>query len=500
MRPDWRLVLGLIVALWVPSAAIASWPDAVRQRIGGVDLIAPTDLETVAAYIATLPPGDIYVLAAETGAGEHWQLKNRAGQSFIAASTEELIRGLARLLQDAPRREGVPLTLYLTDDSLFRYREALEMLPSGIRLRVLVGGEVRDVVPLMRGGTRRHFIRIGNRVLVEAGERADFAETLRQLARPMSQRPVRLLALEPGANTVLAPARRDTGPNSTKGRAQPAAFEVVDPDRLRRAFSALSGETVLIVGRVEGERLVYQTGNNTERSLILSDITSAAAAADVDLIVIRSPTARQPGSRNLFWLRNDIAGLEASLAAPTLGGLLAGLIADDERIAINLMPGTDGRVRLAAQPLQRVGRSSPLDPLVDVLTDLVSGITGSAQVTSLEAHLTGTARRQELAARLVPGIPAMAQVLYLAGLILALPGLGNLRHWWAGIWPPETRGDYGGSFGWMAARAVRGLAFVVLFMPLLGLSATLWQLATLAGGVLRPGQPAATDPRRNPVG
>ncbi len=136
---------------------------------------------------------------------------------------------------------------------------------------------------------------------------------------------------------------------------------------------------------------------------------------------------------------------------------------------------------------------------MDVLTDLVSGVTGSAQVTSLEAHLTSTARRQELAARLVPGIPAMAQVLYLAGLILALPGLGILRQWWTGVWPPEARGDYGGGFGWMAARAVRGLAFVAVFMPLLGLSATLWQLATLAGAAVRSRRPPATGAHRNPV-
>jgi hypothetical protein len=113
--------------------------------------------------------------------------------------------------------------------------------------------------------------------------------------------------------------------------------------------------------------------------------------------------------------------------------------------------------------------------------------------------LTGTARQQELAARLVPGIPAMAQVLYLVGLILALPGLAVLRHWWAGVWPPEARGDYGGGLGWLAARAVRGAAFVVLFMPLLGLSATLWQLATLAGAAVWPRRPTTTDARRNPV-
>ncbi len=499
MRLDWRIVLGFIVALWVPTAAMAWWPDAVRQRVRGVDIIAPTDLETVAAYINTLPGSDRYILAAQAEAGGHWRLVNRAGETFSAASTDELTRGLARLLQDAPRRDGAPLTLYLTDDSLFRHRDALERLPAALRLKVLVGGEVRDVVPLMRGDSRRHFIRIGNRVLVEAGERAAYAETLRLLARPMSERPVRLLALEPGATTVLAPARRGAGPASGKTRPQPVAYEAVDPDRLRRAFSALGGETVLIVGRIEGERLVYQTGTGAERSLIMSDLTSAAAAHDVDLIVIRSPTARQPGTRNWLWLRNDIAGLEASLAARTLGGMLSGLISDEERSAISLTPGPDGRIRLTAQPLQRVGRSSALDPFLDVVTDLVSGFTGSAQVTSLDAHLTGTARRQELAARLVPGIPAMAQVLYLAGLILALPGLGILRQWWAGVWPPEARGDYGGGFGWIAARAVRGLAFVAVFMPFLGISATLWQLATLASAAIRPRRPTTTGAHRNPV-
>lgn len=471
----WLPSLAFLGLLLMATPATAGWLDAVRQRLTPSDGSPSSSFADVVAVVKALPETEALALAAEAGEDGHWRLANRAGEPCSAATPDELTRCLATLLGAIPQGGVAPLVLYLTEASVFRHASALRELPASTRLKMLSGGDVLDLLQVGRGGDRRWYARISQRQLLEAKDRREFLEARRQLAGPVATRRVRVLALEPGAGGTLGRSRPPAG----AGGAIP--IETVDPDQLRHLFWALRGDTALIVGRIEGERLVFQPSSGAERSVLLKDYTAAAAAYDAELLIVGSVSARQPGSRNWLWLKTGVGGLETSLKAATLGEALTGLVGDGEPLAISATTLGDGtRVRLVARPIQRAGGPSTLDSVIDVLSDIfVSGLSRTATVVSVEADLVGSARSRELAARIIPGIPAVPQLGYLIALLLGVPGFAQLRRWWAIAWPPESRADYGAGAGWMAAKGMRELLFVTLFMPLLGIWATLWQALRL---------------------
>ena len=64
--------------------------------------------------------------------------------------------------------------------------------------------------------------------------------------------------------------------------------------------------------------------------------------------------------------------------------------------------------------------------------------------------------------------------------------------WFARLWPSEQRGEYGSGVGYRAAQGVRLLAFVLLFLPIVGIPALVvflllqaWALLTLPARAVR---------------
>lgn len=492
MRVRLILLLGLWLAAIASPAAASGWLEAVRQRLMPPSPPGSTTLGEVLVRIQGLPAADVLTLAAEAGEEGHWRLLNRAGEPCSAASPDELTRCLAALLPGTAPASAGPLSFHLTEASVFRHRTALRDLPARSQLHMVSQGASFRLVAVGKGETQRHFAEVGPRLMVELTGEAEFAETRRQLARPIATARIRLVGLEPGSKNVLGARQSAAAPPTI-------AVQAVDPDYLRHAFFALRGDLVLMVGRFAGERLVYQPASGPERSILIRDYADAAAAQDADLLLLGSATARQPGTRNWLWLKTGVAGLDASLAAPTLGEALVGLIGEGDPLAVTVPAALQGdRLRIVAQRLQRVDAASPFNALSEVVADLLSAVTTSTQATRLELHVSTTARRHELAARIVPGIPAPLQFGYLAALVLALPGLVQLRRWWALVWPPEVRGEYGSAPGHWAAQGVRETLFLVLFAPLIGIWASLWSLTSLlrrrrpsaAGGIGAPDRAA----------
>jgi hypothetical protein len=61
------------------------------------------------------------------------------------------------------------------------------------------------------------------------------------------------------------------------------------------------------------------------------------------------------------------------------------------------------------------------------------------------------------------------QIAYGVLVVLGLLGVPVSRLWWQRLWPPEDAGDYAGHTGYWAARATRGAAFALVFLPLTAL-------------------------------
>src|SRR5262249_34565649 len=124
----------------------------------------------------------------------------------------------------------------------------------------------------------------------------------------------------------------------------------------------------------------------------------------------------------------------------------------------------------------------------DAFSGIASAITGRVLPIAISANMRSAARQQVLDQRLLPGIPADAQLGYLLLLLLGLMGLPAARAWWRRVGPPEGAREYATGGGYVAAGAVRAGAFLLFFLPLtaaLSAPLSLRRLVALASAPLR---------------
>jgi hypothetical protein len=464
------------------------------------------------------------VLAATVSQEGHWTFVNQRGEKFTAASPDELKRVVSTLAPEnraadtgapatgapakPPAATGTPepagrLTLLLTEDVVFDNRVWLKDLPKGTDLRVVVDDDVLRLH--VRGDLSRGpatpatsstsnapaiYAEIRPHLLISATSRAQFDEAVWQLHRPLKTANIRVLSLEPGGPPTLTSA-----PKLDPATRRPL-IDRIDPLRAADGLKVLRGQTALMVGRVDGKLLFVRGSSGPEQSVILADLVQAAEAADVNLILLQSASARQPGARNWLWQKAEVAGLDDALARAQLSDLLAVLGTGERPLAISPaslsagagQAGTElpvvGRVTLSAIPDVPPGMLDSVLPMgraTEVLggafDDVMSGLTGKVTITQARLYLQSRQRASELQGRLVPSVPTGWIEAYLGALMLGVFGWRWTSAWWQRLWPREARSDYAGVLGFRAAQAARALLMAFLFLPLAGvlaLPAVLW--------------------------
>lgn len=429
--------------------------SSVGTKAGRLGLGA---LDDAASHVARLPRvGQGVALAAHATPEGHWRFVSREGDVFTAATPDEMARVRTVLAPDAA--PGDPLSLYLSAETVFPRRTLLSELPDA-DLSIVVG---KDAYKLRHAaGADGLAAEFRPNVTVALTDLAMFKEAVAKLGRPLQKTRIRVLAFEPGGpKTLPASPRRDP-----KTRA--ALVDQIDPDTLPEAFSSLKGQTALITGRVEGDSFIVRPSRGAERSLGIADLVSAAEKADVNLVLVKASAAHQPGGRNWFWQRISVTGLDDALTRATFADFLSALGGGGE-LAVSVTRGSQGRVSLTAIP--EPGLTAPV---TDTLGHWIGETTGHVVSQAIEIHARDDARERELDSRIVPGIPSDIQYLYIGALVMGLIGFSVARRWWIGLWPPEQRSEYAGRAGYWAARTVRGLMFVFIFLPLVGLPAAAW--------------------------
>jgi hypothetical protein len=461
-----RIAISLSVALYlalalalVCSAAQANWLSKVMgaaetagARTGKLGLGA---LDNAAAHVKALPAmAERPALAAQATQEGHWRFVNRAGETFTAGTPEEMKRVASVLLPDA--KADAKLSLYVTEDTILLNRAALKELPAGTELNVVVGGESYRVLRQGEGAAERFYAQVRSNLMVEMSSRKAFEEAVWQLTRPLKAANVRILALEPGGPSRLASSPR-IDPATKR-----ALVDTIEPASLTTALGAVRGQTVLVTGRVDGRVLYVQPSSGPEKSLLVPDLFKASEEADVNLVVLRAAsTPRQPGGRNWLWQRVEVKGLEQAMQHARLADFLNALGAPNARFVVSAAP-SGRRTALDIRPSTELGGG----PLQKPVGDLFSDLTGRVVVAGLQADLRSAERQTELDQRLIPGIPSDFQLGYAVLVLLGLFGIPVSRAWWRRIWPPEAATEYAGRTGYVAARTVRTLAFLLLFLPL----------------------------------
>jgi len=186
-----------------------------------------------------------------------------------------------------------------------------------------------------------------------------------------------------------------------------------------------------------------------------------------------------------------VSGLDQALQRARVADFYNGLGAANRPVLASAVI-SPRRTSLTIRPLgEASGPGSPTG-VGDMFSAVLSGITGRVVITAVVASLRSAERQRELALRIIPGVPADVAAAYLLFLVLGLVGAPASRPWWRRLWPPEAAAEYAGRVGYLAARAVRGLCFLLVFLPLsaclsvpLILARNVWGAAAACRGLLR---------------
>lgn len=442
-------------------------------------------LDNAAAHLKkiNLPDGRPGLAAEITDEG-HWRFVNKAGETYTAGTPEELSRAFSTLLpgKTAGAGKGLKPALVLTARSIYRHRALLKDLPEHGPLFVVINKKNYPLLLRGSGDKTRAFARLRKNLSLEMRTSETFEEAYWQVNRGFNQADIRLLSLQPGSTRIVPAARR-----RAKNTGLVVAPEPADPFALAKSMASIRGQTVLLSGRIEGSFLHFKPVKGSAGAVRLKQLRKAADKADVNLIIVNTGSAAQPGSRNWLWQRRQVNGLARAMAAKTRADFLEALVGGRGPFLVRTKLHSDGRrVSLETASLLDKRLLPSSDGLTNIFTDSLSHLAGELVSQSVAADLRSKRYQDELDWRLIPGIPSNYQIFYGMLLVLALIGLPVSRRWWRRIWPLEERSQYAGPFGYYAARSVRLLVFVLLFMPLTAIAAVpvhflqrLWHWLTL---------------------
>jgi hypothetical protein len=449
--------VALAVVLLLPIAVVAGWLERIVGPAIRTGPPIPPALESAVRYVRALPArGDVVAVAALGTPEGHWRFVNRAGEMLSVGTPDEMKRVVPVLYPEA--KSGAQLAVYVTQDTVLRDRVALKGLPAGIDLSVVVGTESYRLLRRSDATGDRFYAEIRSNLVIEMGDRRLLDEALWQLERRLDKASLRVLALEPGGPTAL-PVSPRIDPASKR-----ALVDAIDPARLAAAMMGVAGQTLVIVGRIDRDLIHVKPSSGPEHIVVAKDLFKAAAAADVNLIVLATAsTPRQPGGRN--WLWQKVQGMEDALRQARMADFLNALGTPGRRLAVVTLP-QGKRAVLDLLPAGELPGAAPARPVTEVFSKVLADLTGRVATTSMQASLRSAERQQELDQRLLPGIPSEVQIAYGLLVVLGLLGVPISRAWWQRIWPPEHADDYAGHTGYWAARATRGVAFALVFVPL----------------------------------
>lgn len=483
---------------WLSKIAGGAAEVGAAGTASKVGRLGISSLERAATHLHTIPVGTKGVaLAAHVTSEGHWKFVNKSGEVFTAGTREEIGRIVPTLAPEAATA-GTPLSLYFTEATAFEGRAAfadlMKELPKTAgkapELRVVVGDASYKLLRRGSGAAETLFAEVRPNIVVALDRRGLFDEAVWQLARPLNRATIRVVALEPGGPAAMPSVPRFDP--ATKA----AQVDSIDPYRLASALGSVRGQTVLVTGRVEGDALRFGAAGDARRTMPLGDLVAAAERHDVNLVVLESEAARQPGGRNWLWQKVGVKGLDEAMTRATYADFLDALGATRGELLVSATAERAGRVLVQAAPTggTAVAPSAGLtggltsgikDWVGSVTSDWSVHVTGHLATSAIRAYTTDSTRQKELDARLVPGLPSWVQWTYILGIFCGLLGHRFSVPWFERLWPVEQRQEYAGRLGFELARGARLLVGLLVFMPIVGIPAFMasmvvgaWELVT----------------------
>ena len=126
--------------------------------------------------------------------------------------------------------------------------------------------------------------------------------------------------------------------------------EPIDPNHVITSLDALRWQTGVVTVRVEGNMLNVKPISGISRNIPLENLKSAAAANDINLVVLATSSPAQPGSRNWFWQSIEVSGLRDALKRATYADFLDALGAQHGKLELSATKQSSSRIRIDAVP------------------------------------------------------------------------------------------------------------------------------------------------------
>lgn len=472
LRSGKRLATLAVATIALATPAHANWLTHLLREAGeaGGKTAAhvPSALGPVgraAAHLKSLTGAPKGALAAHATTEGHWQFVNREGQTFTAGTVDEMKRVVPALVPEAAG--DAKLTLYLSEDSVFANRAALDQIPRDADLFVVArSGEALVVTRSGGRGSQSLTARLRPNLTMALSEPSALDEALYFLKRRQNKADIRTLALEPGATKPITSAPK------LDAASRLPAVDVVDPDRLAAAMRSLGGQTVVMTGRIEGGKFICKSSSGASVERNLEDIAEAARAHDVNLVVLANGSGLQAGTRNWLWQTIEVGGLRDAAETATYGDFLDALAARRGGFGVAVAPDGAGRVRLTALPEEDAGM---IDGATNTIKEWTSDAIGEVATNAVQVFGRDQESQAELDGRLIPGIPTAVQIPYLVGLIAGLLSWATTRSWWKRLWPAPAAPERG-RIARLLRRIGREALFLLAFLPITGLPAFFWGL------------------------
>lgn len=461
-------LLTVIVCLPIPASAnwltslgeIASTAGRTGGKLAGEVSIG---LESAAKIISKLPAelqkGAIAAEALPDGA---WRLRNAAGET-ITATTPEGIRGALTGLEPGLKETG-SFSFYVNEDAAFQNVTALEALPSDAQIHVAIDDASYPLLRQGKGDAAKLFAELDGNLIISIADRTLFDEAIWQLKRPLGKAGIRVLSLDGGGARALPAAGR----RSAEGL--PLA-ETIDVGALDTAFASIRGQTVIVSGKIEAGAVGFTGVSGKTGSIPLADLTRAAEAQDVNLLMLDAGTPKQPGGTTWLWQERGIANLNTAMAHTTLGHFISALSRGQGRITITTDWGEGGHFRLTAVPAASdapaASAAAPQAGLgeraAEFAAHVAEKLAGNVAPQSTVISLNSRNTQWDLDHRLIPGVPAWILYAYAAGWVSGLIAFTETRRWWRFL----TRGWLSTAPSW-PRRTIMTAVYWLIFTPLVG--------------------------------
>lgn len=468
MRSPWIVSAIVCLPLLVHGTADANWLSKLAREVGeSGGTVATRTLgaaETAATVVKRMPTSaEAIPIAAHATPEGHWQFVNRSGEVFTAGTPDELRRALPIL---APQAGTMPdkVQLYLSEETVFARPQAIAELPNAGGLHIAHGETSFPLIVKQAQPQPKLSAQFRPHLSIELTTQDLFDEAIAHLTRPLNRSNIRTIAFEPGG-----PARLSSVP-LVDARSKTATVDAIDPGQFASALPSLRGQTAVVTGRLDGDLLHIAPTSGPAQTLRTADLVRAAEDADVNLVILDAPSARQPGGRNWLWLKYEVNGLDDALSRASFGDFLEALAARQGGMTVTAAREGHARVYVRAAPRDAAGAETG-GGITDAIGSWTGDLIGHVAARAIDVHARDNARQRELDDRIVPGVPAALQYGYIVLLILGLAGWQFSSAWFAKVWPPVHRERYRHALIHWAAIACRFLVFLLLFMPLVGVPA-----------------------------